>query len=163
MTLAKLLRSFTHFRHQPQVGRLHAAVLRRSRGRLRRSRLLAGGQPVLALTTIGRRSGEPRSTVVAYVRQGDVYAVGALNLGSDRDPAWSLNLRDNPHAWIEVNGERQAVEAQVAGGEEAERLWQAFVDRLPAIANSRKLARRDVPMLVLAPVGADAFDPAHWP
>jgi len=51
-----------------------------------------------------------------------------------------------------VNGERRAVEARQASGEEAERLWQAFIDRLPAIADSRALARREVPMLVLAPV-----------
>ena len=152
MTLARFLRSLTRFRLQPQVGRLHAMLLRRSGGRIRRSRLLAGGQPVLALTTTGRRSGGPRSTTVAYVRHGEAYAVGALNLGSDRDPAWCLNLRSDPRAWIEVNGERRAVRARQADGEEAERLWQAFVDRLPTIANSRRLARRKVPMMVLTPL-----------
>jgi deazaflavin-dependent oxidoreductase (nitroreductase family) len=140
------------------VGRLHAILLRHSRGRIRRSRLLAGGQPVLALTTIGRRSGTQRTTVVAYVRQGDSYAVGALNLGSDHDPAWCLNLRSNPRAWIQVNGERQTVEARQAGGEEAERLWEAFTDRLPAIANSLELAQREVPMLVLTPAAQTAAD-----
>jgi deazaflavin-dependent oxidoreductase (nitroreductase family) len=161
MTFAKFLRSLTRFRYvQPKVGRVHAILLRLSRGRIRRSRLLAGGQPVLALTTVGRRSGTPRTTVVAYVRHGDSYAVGALNLGSDRDPAWCLNLRSNPRAWIQVNGERKAVEASQASGEEAERLWQAFTDRLPTIANSRRLARRKVPMLVLSPVaGAAAVTP----
>jgi deazaflavin-dependent oxidoreductase (nitroreductase family) len=155
MTLAKFLRSLTRYRRiQPQVGRLHAKLLRRSGGRIRRSRLLAGGQPVLALTTTGRRSGAQRTTVLAYVRDGDAYAVGALNLGSDRDPAWCLNLRADPHAWIEVNGERMAVESRRASGEEAERLWQAFIDRLPAIADSRALARREVPMLVLEGRGA---------
>jgi deazaflavin-dependent oxidoreductase (nitroreductase family) len=152
MTLAKFLRSLTRFRLQPQVGRLHAVLLRRSGGRIRRSRFQAGGQPVLALTTTGRRSGTRRTTVVAYVRHGDAYAVGALNLGSDRDPAWCLNLRSDPHAWVEVDGERRAVEARQASGEEAEHLWQAFIDRLPTTADSRALARREVPMLVLTPV-----------
>lgn len=153
MTLARLLRSLTRFRRvQPQVGRVHAAVLRCSHGRIRRSRFLAGGQPVLALTTTGRRSGSRRTTTVAYVKHGEAYAVGALNLGSDHDPAWCLNLRSDPHAWVEVNGERKAVTARQASGEEAERLWRAFVDRLPAIADSRELARREVPMLILTPV-----------
>lgn len=152
MMLAKFLRSLTRFRRiQPMVGRLHAVLLRRSGGRMRRSRLLAGGQPVLALTTTGRRSGTPRTTTLAYVRHGDAYAVGALNLGSDRDPAWCLNLRSAPRAWIHVDGERKTVEARQASGEEAERLWQAFIKRLPAIASSRELARRDVPMLILVP------------
>jgi deazaflavin-dependent oxidoreductase (nitroreductase family) len=121
---------------------------------MRRSVLLAGGQPVLALTTTGRRTGDPRSTVVAYVRHGEAYAVGALNLGSDRDPAWCLNLRADPNAQVTVDGDRRDVRARQAGGEEAELLWQAFIDRLPAIASSRRLARREVPMLVLEPIAA---------
>jgi deazaflavin-dependent oxidoreductase (nitroreductase family) len=152
MTLAKFLRSLTRFRRiQPKVGRLHAALLRRSGGLIKHSRLLAGGQPVLALTTTGRHSAAPRTTALAYMKHGDAYAVGALNLGSDRDPAWCLNLRSDPRAWIEVNGERLAVEAREATGEEADRLWTAFIDRLPAIADSQALARRQVPMLVLDP------------
>jgi deazaflavin-dependent oxidoreductase (nitroreductase family) len=149
MTLANLLKSLTRFRRvQPKVGRAHAAVMRRTGGRIRRSRLLAGGQPVLALTTTGRRSGAPRSTVVAYVRHGDAYAATALNLGSDRHPSWCLNLRADPRARIEVNGERLTVEAREAGGEEAELLWASFTERLPAIARSRRVAAREVPVFV---------------
>jgi deazaflavin-dependent oxidoreductase (nitroreductase family) len=152
MTFAKLLRSLTRFRRvQPQVGRLHAALLRHSRGRIRRSRLLAGGQPVLALTTTGRRSGAQRSTTVAYLRHGAAYAVSALNLGSDRDPAWCLNLRSNPRAWIHVDGERKAVHAREATGEEADALWRAVIKRLPTTASFRELAQRDVPIFVLDP------------
>ena len=157
MTLAKLLRSLTRFRRiQPKVGRMHAAVMRRARGRLRRSRLLAGGQPVLALTTTGRRTGAPRSTVIAYMRHGRAYAAAALNLGSAHHPSWCLNLRADPRASIEVDGQRIAVHAREASGEEAERLWQAFIERLPAIANSREIAGREVPMWVLDPISAAA-------
>jgi F420H(2)-dependent quinone reductase len=160
MTFARLLRSLTRLRRlQPQVGRLHAALLRRSRGRIRRSRLLAGGQPVLALTTTGRRSGTQRSTTVAYLRHGDAYAVSALNLGSDHDPAWCLNLRSDPRAWIYVNGERKAVEARQANGEEADALWRAIIGRLPTTANFRQLARRDVPIFVLDPIAEQTQNP----
>ncbi|MCW3029737.1 MAG: nitroreductase family deazaflavin-dependent oxidoreductase [Solirubrobacterales bacterium] len=149
MVFAKLLKSLTRFRRiQPKVGRVHAVVMRRAGGRIRRSRVLAGGQPVLALTTTGRRSGIPRSTVVAYVRHGDAYAATALNLGSDRHPSWCMNLRADPRASIEVNGKRLAVEAREAGGEEAELLWGSFTERLPAIARSRHLAAREVPVFV---------------
>jgi deazaflavin-dependent oxidoreductase (nitroreductase family) len=160
MTFAKLLRSLTRFRRvQPQVGRLHAALLRCSRGRIRRSRLLAGGQPVLALTTIGRRSGAQRSTTVAYLRHGGAYAVSALNLGSDRDPGWCLNLRSNPRAWIHVNGERKAVNARQADGEEADALWRAVIDRLPTTASFRELAQREVSIFVLDPIAEHSHDP----
>jgi len=154
MTLARLLRSFTRFRRiQPQVGRLHSAILRLSRGRIRRSRLLAGGQPVLALTTTGRRSGSQRTTTVAYLRHGDGYAVTAMNLGSDRDPAWCLNLRAQPQAWIYVDGERRRVRAREANGEEAEALWRTLINRLPASASFRELAGREIPIFILEPSG----------
>jgi deazaflavin-dependent oxidoreductase (nitroreductase family) len=153
MTVARFLRSFTRFRRlQPQVGRVHSLVLRASQGRLRRSRVLAGGQPVLALTTTGRRSGTSRTTTLAYLRQGNGYVLTALNLGSDHHPAWCLNLRADPNALVYVEGERRAVRAREAKGEEAEALWRAYLDRLPSAADFRQLARRDVPMFVLDPV-----------
>src|SRR5687767_6730493 len=97
MAMAKRLRSFTRYRRlQPLVGRVQAALVRRSGGRWRRSRLMAAGQPVLALTTTGRRSGEPRTTMVAYMRHANGYASAGLNLGSPRDPAWALNLKAHP-------------------------------------------------------------------
>jgi deazaflavin-dependent oxidoreductase (nitroreductase family) len=152
MTLARLLKLLTRLRRiQPQVGRIQAALLRRSGGRWRRARILAGGQPVLALTTTGRRSGKRRCTTVAYVRHGEAYAVGALNLGSDNHPAWCLNLRADPRGEVHVDGKGIAVTAREATGDEADRLWQAFIERLPAIANTRRIARREVPMLVLEP------------
>ncbi|TMK25229.1 MAG: DUF385 domain-containing protein, partial [Actinobacteria bacterium] len=66
------------------------------------------------------------------------------------------NLRADPRARIEVDGQRIAVQAREASGEEAERLWQAFIERLPAIANSREIAGREVPMWVLDPISAAA-------
>jgi deazaflavin-dependent oxidoreductase (nitroreductase family) len=151
--LARFARFLSRFRRiQPKVGRIQAAVIRLSRGRIRRSFMFAGGQTVLVLTTTGRRSGQRRSTTVAYVRHGDAYAVDALNLGSDRTPAWCLNLRADPRAWIEVDGGRREVRGREAAGEEAELLWARFIERLPMIEHSRRLARRDVAMIVLDPV-----------
>jgi deazaflavin-dependent oxidoreductase (nitroreductase family) len=156
MLLARLLRLLTRLRSiQPQVGRVHAFLLRRSRGLFRRSRLLAGGQPVLALTTIGRRSGKPRTTTLAYVKNGRSYAVGALNLGSDHDSAWCLNLRADPRAWVEVAGNRLTVFAREATGAEAEQLWARFIEQLPQIRHTRRIARRHVPIWVLEPLATE--------
>jgi deazaflavin-dependent oxidoreductase (nitroreductase family) len=113
--------------------------------------LLAGGQPVLVLTTTGRRSGASRSTVVAYVRTDDGYAVGGLNLGSDRDPAWALNLAADPRAEICVAGKRLAVRARPVDGREAEALWQAFTRQFGQIAATLAIVRREPPIYVLEP------------
>ena len=157
MIAARFVRSLTRFRRiQPQIGRLHATVLRRSGGRIRRSVMFAGGQPVLALTTTGRHSGKKRSTTVAYLRHGDAYASAALNLGSDRDPAWALNVRADPRAWIEVRGEQLEVRARPARGEEADGLWEEFIRRVPMIGDSRRLANRDTPIFVWEPAEPSA-------
>ena len=128
-------------------------------GRIRRSFVLAGGQPVLSLTTVGRKSGQERSTAVAYVRHGDGWAVGALNLGSDRTPAWCLNLQSDPDAWVEVAGRRVHVRAREATGDEAAKLWRKLIGQLSVTAHSLELARRHVPVMVLDPV-ADQLRPA---
>jgi deazaflavin-dependent oxidoreductase (nitroreductase family) len=114
---------------------------------------MAGGQPVLALTTTGRRSGKARSTTVAFVRRNGTIASAGLNLGSDRDPAWALNLRADPAATIEVEGERIEVTGREAHGEEAVELWRAFDAQLPMVAASRKLASesREPPIFVWEP------------
>jgi F420H(2)-dependent quinone reductase len=133
--------------------RMHAAILRASGGRIRRSRVLGGGQPVLSLTTVGRRSGRRRSAVVAYLRDGDAYAVFGMNLGSESDPAWSHNLAAHPDAEICVDGDRIRVRARRAEGEERERWWRAYRDRLPAVERFQEIAGREVPCWVLEPAG----------
>jgi deazaflavin-dependent oxidoreductase (nitroreductase family) len=108
---------------------------------------------VLSLTTTGRRSGRVRSTAVAYMRVGDDYVVTAANLGSERDPAWVLNLVANPEAEITVDGERLAVVARRAQGDEARLLWQRWTERLPAAETFRGIAGREIPVVVLQPGG----------
>jgi F420H(2)-dependent quinone reductase len=149
--LARLARVLT--RPRPVVTRFtraHAWALRASRGRIRRSAVLGAGQPVLSLTTTGRRSDRARSTVVAYMEHGDSYIVTAANLGSERDPAWLLNLSSDPHAEIVVAGRRRA-----GGGlppdDEARQLWARWVERLPAADAFREIAGRDIPVVVLEP------------
>jgi len=110
----------------------HARLLQRAQGRLRRSWLFAAGQPVLALTTIGRRSGQPRTTTVTCFTYVHDIAVAGMNLGLARNPAWALNLEANPDATIELGGETIAVTARRARGKEAARLWRRWVEVQPS-------------------------------
>jgi F420H(2)-dependent quinone reductase len=132
-----------------RVSRLHAAILGRSGGRIKRSFVLAGGQPVLVLTTTGRRSGAQRSTALAYLEDGGRYVLFANNLGSRRDPAWCHNLRANPQARIQVKGETFAVTAHQASGDDATRLWRRYRDRIRPAETFRQIAGREIPIMVL--------------
>jgi len=132
-----------------RVTRLHAVVLRLSGGRLQHSRLLAGGQPVLALRTTGRKSGEKRSTVLAYVADGENFVVVPSNAGLDRDPAWWLNLQANPEGEVEVGGERHVVRARQASPDEKPRLWQSFLDQYAGFGDYAEMTDRDIPIVIL--------------
>ena len=132
------------------VTRLHARLLRASGGRLRRSWLFAAGQPVAALTTVGRRSGPPRTTPVACFVFGDDLAVAAMNLGGARDPAWALNLVAEPRARLTVGGEMVDVVARPAQGEEHARLWRRWLEVQPSAEALRREAAREIPIFVLS-------------
>jgi F420H(2)-dependent quinone reductase len=132
-----------------RVTHLHAWLIRRSGGRLRHSWLFAAGQPVLSLTTTGRRTGLARSTAVACFNASDDLVVAGMNLGLERNPAWALNLEANPHAEIDIGGETIPVIARRAEGNEAVGLWRRWVELQPSATAYRELARREIPLFVL--------------
>ena len=129
--------------------RLHARLLRLSKGRLRFGFFLAGDMRVLALTTTGRKSGEPRSSVVAYLPEGDGFAVVASYGGSDRTPAWWLNLQTEPRCEADVEGEHLKLTARRADPVERERLWSRFVEANSDFDAYRGYTRRELPVVVL--------------
>jgi deazaflavin-dependent oxidoreductase (nitroreductase family) len=70
----------------------------------RRGGKIAGrlfGAPLLLLTTTGRRSGKPWTVPLMYQTDSDRWVIMASNGGSDRHPAWWLNLRAHPEATIQ--------------------------------------------------------------
>jgi deazaflavin-dependent oxidoreductase (nitroreductase family) len=129
--------------------RLHVRLLRASKGRLRFGFLFAGNVPILALTTKGRKSGEQRSSVVGYLSHGDGYAVVASNAGSDRTPAWWLNLQADPDCEIDVDGERVSARARLAEAGEREELWRRFAAANESYEHYRGYTQRELPVVVL--------------
>lgn len=136
--------------------RVHAWLVRRTKGRLRFGFLFAGDMQVLALTTTGRKSGEQRSSVVAYLPHGDGYAIVASNAGADRTPAWWLNLQADPKGEVDAEGERTHVRARLAEGDEREELWRRFVDANESYERYRGYTDRELPVVVLDRVSNSA-------
>jgi deazaflavin-dependent oxidoreductase (nitroreductase family) len=132
-----------------RITRLHASLLRLTRGRLRRSWLFAAGQPVLALTTTGRRTGLPRTTAVACFGHREDLVLAGMNLGLTHHPAWALNLQGNSEATIDIGGQTIPVTARRATGREAAELWQRWLQLQPSADAFRTLADRDIPLFVL--------------
>lgn len=104
---------------------LDGPVLRRSRGRRSVTSGLTG-LPIVELTAVGARSGEPRTLPIIGVPAGD-----RLVLGQRRNPGWYYNLRANPRCSVVFRGQRYEMEACEADGEERERLWELDVSVYP--------------------------------
>jgi len=131
------------------LSRAHVALFRASGGRL--GGRIAGGAPVLLLTTTGRKSGKQRTTPLLYLADGDRYVVIASVGGAPKHPAWYLNLRDNPSATIEVGRRKLAVTATTASAEERARLWPLAVQIYAGYADYQAKTSREIPVVILAP------------
>jgi len=108
---------------------VHRALVRLSGGRIGLSRPKAGAKfGTLALTTIGRRSGQARSTIVGYYEDGENLVTLAMNGWAEAEPAWWLNLQAHPDTVVELKDGPRAVRARAATGAERERLWARFRD-----------------------------------
>ncbi len=113
-------------------------------------RLLARSAPALLLTTIGRKSGQPRTTPVLYLRDGTDIVVVASKAGLPNHPLWYLNLEANPNVEVEVDGRKMAMLARRATEEEKQRLWPGLVERYPDFANYQSRTDRDIPVVFLS-------------
>ncbi len=107
----------------------HRALLRLSGGRIGLSRPKAGSKfGMMRLTTVGRRSGQPRVAIIGYYEDGPNLVTLAMNGWADTEPAWWLNLQAQPETVVELKDGPRAVRARVAAGEERARLWATFRD-----------------------------------
>ena len=79
--------------------------------------------PELAPDATGRRSGEPRTCAVIYIKDGERLVVVPSNGGSDHPPSWLLNLQAHPGVGVQIGLEQFSARASVASAEERERLW----------------------------------------
>ena len=131
---------------------VHKGLLRLSGGRLGWT---AADMPVLELTTIGRRSGQPRSVMLTSPhRDGDRIVIVASKGGEDTHPAWLLNLRENPQVTVSMKGAPGvAMIARVASPEERDRLWLVVTEKQARYAGYQERTDREIPLVLLEPAG----------
>lgn len=131
----------------------HRALVRITRGRWGLWRPKSDGWGVLRLTTTGRRTGQPRTVLVGYLKDGVNLTTMAMNGWGPGEPAWWLNLQTHPDAVVQTREGARPVRARQARGPERERLWArwAEVDRnLDGYAARRP---KETAVVVLEPRG----------
>jgi deazaflavin-dependent oxidoreductase (nitroreductase family) len=106
----------------------HRALLRATGGRFGLWRPKPGGWGALRLTTTGRRSGKQRQVVVGYLEDGPNLVTMAMNGWGAAEPAWWLNLQDDPRCVVQTRDGTRLVRARRAEGEERARLWSRWAE-----------------------------------
>ncbi|MFQ5948911.1 MAG: nitroreductase family deazaflavin-dependent oxidoreductase [Acidimicrobiia bacterium] len=135
------------------LSRLHTALYRLTRGLVGR-RLV--DNDMLLLVTTGRFTGRRHTVPLLYLTEGEALIVIASYGGRDRHPDWWLNLERKPEAEVQVDGKRLSIRAQRATSEEKERLWPRVIDAYHAYADYQARTERDIPVVLLHPIGRGA-------
>jgi deazaflavin-dependent oxidoreductase (nitroreductase family) len=104
--------------------------------------------PVILLTTTGRRTGRPLVTPLNFSEDGERLVVIASAGGSEQHPAWFLNLAANPDVTIEHGAETFQAVATVAEEPERTRLYDQQARRMPFFDAYRRRAAREIPVVV---------------
>ena len=135
--------------------RLNTRLYKLSGGRLGNTWRIGAGlkkpAPVCLLTTIGRKSGQPRTAPLLYLREGERFVVVASQGGLPKHPAWYLNLRDDPQVTIQVGRDRFDLVAHTADDAERAALWPKLVDLYADFDTYAAWTDRTIPVVICEP------------
>ena len=112
--------------------------------------------PMLALTVVGRKSGEPRTVQLAFHADGGDYLVVASAMGQERHPAWRYNLEANPDVSVQVRGEAFRAYATLLPPDEKACLWPAITTTIPQMHTYVARTDRDICVFRLRRTAAPA-------
>ena len=110
------------------------------------------GMETLELHTIGRRSGERRSTLLTSpMASDDRVVLVASKGGHSRHPAWYLNLVANPGIELTRSGVTSPWVARTASPEEKASMWPDIVKVYVGYASYQANTERDIPVVICEP------------
>jgi len=127
----------------------HTHVYRLSGGLI--GQHIPGAPPMLLLDHVGAKSGQKRTTPLAYLDDSRDLVIVASKGGYPKNPGWFYNLRANPDTTVQVGRERRPVHARVASPEERARLWPMIVDLYDGYRDYQERTDREIPLVILQP------------
>jgi len=128
------------------MNRLHRMILGVSRGKVLGT---AFGMPTLQLHTIGRTSGQVRTTMLTSpVYDEDRVVLVASKGGDDRDPQWYRNLGANPDVEVTMHGVTRPLRARTATPAERAELWPLIVQAYKGYAGYQERSAREIPVVI---------------
>lgn len=107
--------------------------------------------PVGILTTIGRKSGQPREAPLLYLREGDRVVLVASQGGRATNPMWYLNLKADPAVTFRIRDEVLTLTARDATAAERAEYWPKLDAMYPDFADYRSYTTREIPIVICDP------------
>lgn len=131
------------------MSRITSILYKRTNGRIGGTFL--NGSPVALLTTTGRKTGEPRTSPLLYLREGDRVVLAASRAGSEKTPMWYLNLKANPAVTVQIKGEVLALRARDASDRERAEYWPKLVAMYSSFEDYQSWTDRVIPIVICDP------------
>jgi deazaflavin-dependent oxidoreductase (nitroreductase family) len=109
------------------------------------------GAPVALLTTIGRKTGQPRVSPLLYLRDDERVVLVASQGGRANNPMWYLNLKANPKISVQIKKEVLALTARDASEAERAQYWPQLVAMYSSFDDYQSWTERVIPVVICDP------------
>ncbi len=109
------------------------------------------GSEVGILTTIGRKSGEPRDSPLLFLQEGSRIVLVASQGGRATNPMWYLNLKANPKVTFQTKAGKFSLVARDATDAERDDYWPKLDAMYPDFVNYRSYTDRKIPIVICDP------------
>ena len=109
------------------------------------------GSEVGILTTIGRKSGEPRDSPLLFLQEGPRIVLVASQGGRATNPMWYLNLKANPRITFQTKAGKFSLVARDATDAERDDYWPKLDAMYPDFVNYRSYTDRKIPIVICDP------------
>ncbi|GAC68095.1 nitroreductase family deazaflavin-dependent oxidoreductase [Gordonia soli] len=113
---------------------------------------------VCLLTSTGRKSGQPRTVPLLFLRDDERVVVVASQGGLPKNPAWYHNVVANPQVTIQIGSQKLDLHAREADDAERDRLWPRLVELYADFDTYSAWTDRRIPVIICEPAARGADD-----
>lgn len=104
---------------------------------------------MLLIQTVGRKSGETRTTGLIYGDLGGEVVVVASKGGADHHPAWYLNVKDSQTVAIQIGTQAFRATWREPAGAERAKVWEFMEGVFPPYRQYQASTTREIPLVML--------------
>ena len=107
------------------------------------------GDPIVVITSVGRKSGALRKNPLMRVERGGKYLAVASIGGGPTNPEWYHNFLAHPEVELQDGAERHTYAARLLSGPERAEWWDYAVETWATYAEYQKRTEREIPVFLL--------------